>query len=104
MRPSRTESAFPGAARGRAGLVLLLLLVAGAAAIWWWRPHWLPTAIRTQLPTSPEHGEVLYRWTGPDGVVQYTDHPPPAGVPYDELRGLDRRNVIPARSDGKFAD
>jgi hypothetical protein len=40
--------------------------------------------------------ETLYRWTDADGVIQYTDEPPPDDIEYEIVEVDPDANVIPA--------
>lgn len=38
---------------------------------------------------------ILYKWQNKDGVVQYTQTPPPAGVPYEQVELRSDVNIMP---------
>lgn len=78
---------------GQVGAGWLLVGVALIAALAWWHARETPQqtrakqqrAERAAAEIAEESRPVLYRWRGADGVVQFTDQPPPAGVKYTTI-------------------
>ena len=41
------------------------------------------------------HSNIFYKWQDADGVLQYTQTPPPAGTPYEKVEARSDVNVVP---------
>jgi len=79
----------------RSALAAVGLLAASAWAVWTWFPQWLPLEWRQANPNSPDYAPWLYKWVDAQGRVQFTDKPPPEGVPFERIRLDPEQNVIP---------
>lgn len=94
---------------GQVGAGWLLVGVALIAALAWWHTRETPErtrakqqrAERAAAEIAEDARPVLYRWRGPDGVVQFTDQPPPPGVKYTKI---DQQPRDGATVDGRVDD
>jgi hypothetical protein len=77
---------------------LLFLLMVGivVALILWWSPelrHQADDLLRdTGLKST---SATLYKWQNKQGLWQYTQNPPPEGVPYKKVEARSDVNVLP---------
>jgi hypothetical protein len=77
---------------------LLFLLMFGivAALVLWWSPELRKDVDNLLRDTGLKSTSVtLYKWRDKQGVWQYTQKPPPAGVPYEEVEARSDVNVLP---------
>ena len=83
----------------------LVVGLAAIAALGWWSTRDTPEqsrakrhrAERAAAEIAEDARPVLYRWRNADGVVQFTDAPPPTGVKYTRI---DREPSAGATVDG----
>ena len=78
-------------------LLLTLLFLAGVAAL----VLWMSPELRRDATSLLKHAGLgsssatLYKWRNGQGVWQYTQSPPPQGVPYQEVEVRSDTNVLP---------
>ncbi|UCE76765.1 MAG: DUF4124 domain-containing protein [Gammaproteobacteria bacterium] len=77
-------------------LLRLLMLGIVVALVLWWSPELRNDADKLLRDTGLRSTSVtLYKWRDKQGVWQYTQDPPPAGVPYEEVEARSDVNVLP---------
>jgi hypothetical protein len=77
-------------------LLRVLMLSIVVALVLWWSPELRKDAddlLRDAGLTSTS--ATLYKWRGKQGIWQYTQDAPPAGVPYEEVEARSDVNVLP---------
>jgi hypothetical protein len=77
-------------------LLFLLMLAIVAALVLWWSPDLRKEAAAVLRDTGLTSSSVtLYKWQDKQGTWQYTQEPPPAGVPFEEVEARSDVNVLP---------
>jgi hypothetical protein len=77
-------------------LLCLLMLGIIVALVLWWSPELRKDADNLLREIGLRSSSVtLYKWRDKQGVWQYTQDAPPAGVPYEEVRSRSDVNVLP---------
>ena len=77
-------------------LALILMVGIVAALVLWWSPELRHQADTLLKDTGLKSSSVtLYKWQDRRGVWQYTQAPPPQGVPYEEVEARSDVNVLP---------
>mgnify|MGYP000128507802 CR=1 FL=1 len=77
-------------------LLRLLMLSIVVALVLWWSPELRRDAddlLRDAGLRSTS--AVLYKWRDKQGIWQYTQNAPPAGVPYEQVEARSDVNVLP---------
>jgi len=73
---------------------VLILAAVGLLGYWYFNPQAAPGWLRAYVPEAPVR---LYKWTDSAGKLQYSNSPPPEGVPYEQVDYWENANVIPSR-------
>ena len=77
-------------------LLFLLIFFIVAALVLWWSPELRKEANDLLRDTGLKSTSVtLYKWQDKQGVWQYTQDPPPDGVPYEKVEARSDVNVLP---------
>ena len=77
-------------------VLFLLMLCIVAALVLWWSPELRHKANDLLRDTGLKSVSViLYKWQNKQGVWQYTQDPPPDGVPYEKVEARADVNVLP---------
>ena len=77
-------------------LLFLLMFFIVAALVLWWSPELRKEANDLLRDTGLKSTSVtLYKWQDEQGVWQYTQDPPPDGVPYEKVEARSDVNVLP---------
>lgn len=94
-RRRRDDLSPRGRGRNYRPLILILVIAAvlGLGGYWFLNPQLAPGWVRQYLPQAPAR---LYKWQDQSGQIQYSNQPPPAGVPFEQVDYWEDANVIPA--------
>ena len=77
-------------------LLFLIMFFIVAALVLWWSPELRKEANDLLRDTGLKSTSVtLYKWQDKQGVWQYTQDPPPDGVPYEKVEARSDVNVLP---------
>ena len=77
-------------------LLFLVMFCIVAALVLWWSPELRKDAEALLRDTGLKSKSVtLYKWQNKQGVWQYTQQRPPAGIPYEEVETRSDVNVLP---------
>lgn len=77
-------------------LLRLLMLGIVVALVLWWSPELRNDADKLLRDAGLRSTSVtLYKWRDKQGVWQYTQDPPPSGVPHEEVEARSDVNVLP---------
>jgi hypothetical protein len=77
-------------------LQFLLMLGIVAALVFWWSPDLRKQAVDLLRTTGLKSSSfTLYKWQNKQGLWQYTQDPPPQGVPYEKVEARSDVNVLP---------
>lgn len=86
-------------------LLFLLVLSIVAALVLWWSPELRKETNDLLRDTGLKSTSVtLYKWQDRQGVWQYTQNPPPEGIPYQEFEARSDVNVLPLPEQLKTGD
>lgn len=94
-RRKRDELSFRSRRRFNLKPLIVILMIAGVLGLggyWYVNPQSAPSFARAYLPQAPMR---LYKWRDETGRIQYSNHPPAPGVPYEMVDYWEDANVIP---------
>ena len=77
-------------------ILILLLLTIAAAAFLYLNPE-LRQEVRGLVQSSglTDASTTFYKWRDADGVLQYTQTPPPEGIAFEQVEARSDVNVMP---------